>query len=429
MIAQQFYKKEMIFMPAYKDEKTGKWFAKFYYTNWQGIKKQKWKRGFATKKEALGFERDFLEKQSANPDMTFQNLYEIYMEDMAARLKQSTLLTKKAVLQTHILPFFGSKPINEIKASDVRRWQAKLMSSPNNYSQTYLKKINTELNSIINYAKRFYDLNTNPCGKAGTIGKAKAEEMHYWTYDEYIAFREGVKDKSLSYICFEVLYWTGMREGELLALSPADIDLDNKTISINRTYQRIEGKDVFTSPKTRKSKRKIPIPDFLCQELSDYIQSRYMLDADERLFPVTKSYLSHEMIRGCKKTGVKKIRIHDIRHSHASLLINQGCDALMLADRLGHEKVSTTLNTYSHLFPHKQQEPVHSLESLQATDSPTPEPPSDNPLLEAAGITCEVSQTQDNGSDVTIRPQFGPALVPPNTASGKIIQMPQRKII
>ena len=416
-------------MPAYKDEKTGKWFAKFYYTNWQGSKKQKWKRGFTTKKEALGFERDFLEKQSANPDMTFQNLYEIYMEDMAARLKQSTLLTKKKVLQTHILPFFGSKPINEIKASDVRRWQAKLMSSPNNYSQTYLKKINTELNSIINYAKRFYDLNTNPCGKAGTIGKAKAEEMDYWTYDEYIAFREGVKDKPLSYICFEVLYWTGMREGELLALSPADIDLDNKIISINRTYQRIGGKDVFTSPKTRKSKRKIPIPDFLCQELSDYIQSRYMLDADERLFPVTKSYLSHEMIRGCKNTGVKKIRIHDIRHSHASLLINQGCDALMLADRLGHEKVSTTLNTYSHLFPHKQQELVHSLESLQATDSPTPEPPSDNPLLEAAGITCEVPQTQSNGSDVTIRPQFGPPLVPSNTASGKIIQMPQRKII
>ena len=400
-------------MPAYKDEKTGKWFAKFYYTNWQGIKKQKWKRGFATKKEALGFERDFLEKQSANPDMTFQNLYEIYMEDMAARLKQSTLLTKKTVLQTHILPFFDNKPINEIKASDVRRWQAKLMSSPNNYSQTYLKKINTELNSIINYAKRFYDLNTNPCGKAGTIGKAKAEEMDYWTYDEYIAFREGVKDKPLSYICFEVLYWTGMREGELLALSPTDIDFDNKLISINRTYQRIGGKDVFTSPKTRKSKRKIPIPDFLCQELSDYIQSRYMLDADERLFPVTKSYLSHEMIRGCKNTGVKKIRIHDIRHSHASLLINQGCDALVLADRLGHEKVSTTLNTYSHLFPHKQQELVNNLEQLAAAANvtPTPEPPDGNPLLKAANLP------------------YGPAPLTKNKTSAKIIQMPQRKII
>ena len=108
------------------------------------------------------------------------------------------------------------------------------MSSPNNYSQTYLKKINTELNSIINYAKRFYDLNTNPCGKAGTIGKAKAEEMDYWTYDEYIAFREGVKDKPLSYICFEVLYWTGMREGELLALSLADIDFDNTRLLCSR---------------------------------------------------------------------------------------------------------------------------------------------------------------------------------------------------
>ena len=433
MIAQQFYKKEMIFMPAYKDEKTGKWFTKFYYTDWQGIKQQKWKRGFATKKEALAFERDFLEKQSANPDMTFQNLYEIYMEDMAARLKQSTLLTKKTVLQTHILPFFGNKPINEIKASDVRRWQAKLMNSPNNYSQTYLKKINTELNSIINYAKRFYDLNTNPCGKAGTIGKAKAEEMDYWTYDEYITFREGIKDKPLSYICFEVLYWTGMREGELLALSPADIDLDNKIISINRTYQRIEGKDVFTSPKTRKSKRKIPIPDFLCQELSGYIQSRYMLDADERLFPVTKSYLSHEMIRGCKNTGVKKIRIHDIRHSHASLLINQGCDALILADRLGHEKVSTTLNTYSHLFPHKQQELVHSLESLQATDSPTPEPPDGNPLLEAAGIPYNHTEVSDTGTSsanaIAVNLPYGPAPLTEKKTSAKIIQMPQRKII
>ena len=104
---------------------------------------------------------------------------------------------------------------------------------------------------------------------------------------------------------------------------------------------------------------------------------------------------SHKRDKGSGRCRacVEQIRVHDLRHSHASLLINQGCDTLMLADRLGHEKVSTTLNTYSHLFPHKQQELVHSLESLQATDSPTPEPPCDNPLLEAAGITCEVPQT------------------------------------
>ena len=94
----------------------------------------------------------------------------------------------------------------------------------------------------------------------------------------------------------------------------------------------------------KNSKRKVPIPDFLCDELNEFISTRYIIEPDERLFPVTKSYLSHEMVRGCKNTGVKKIRIHDIRHSHASLLINQGSDALILSDRLGHEKVSTTLN-------------------------------------------------------------------------------------
>lgn len=210
--------------------------------------------------------------------MTFQNLYELYMEDMAARLKQSTILTKKHIYETHILPFFGSKPINEIKPSDVRRWQNQLMNSPNGYSKTYLKTINNQLTCIINYAKRFYGLNTNPCGQAGSMGQAKAEEMDYWTYDEYTVFREGIKDKPLSYICFQVLYWTGMREGELLALTAADINLVAKQIDINKTYQRLKGKDITTPPKTKKSKRKVPIPDFLCQELQNFINTRYMLD-------------------------------------------------------------------------------------------------------------------------------------------------------
>ena len=394
-------------MPAYKNKKTGKWFCKFYYYDWQGIHKQKWKRGFATKKEALAFEREFLEKESSNPDMTFQNLYELYMEDMAPRLKKSTLMTKTHICKNHILPYFGNKPINEIKASDVRKWQNKLMNSEKKFLQTYLKTINNHLTCIINYAKRYYDLNTNPCGKAGSIGKSKAEEMDFWTYEEYIAFREGIKDKPLSYICFQVLYWTGMREGELLALTAADIDFEGKQININKTYQRINGEDIITTPKTRKSKRKVPIPDFLCQELQEFISTRYMLRQNERLFPATKHFLSHEMQRGCKKTGVKKIRIHDIRHSHASLLINQGCDALILADRLGHEKVTTTLNTYSHLFPHKQQELVTGLEQLasNASITPTPEPPSGNLLL------------------------GNPLLDLPDAANGKIIPMPKRKAI
>lgn len=224
-----------------------------------------------------------------------------------------------------------------------------------------------------------------------------------------------------------------MHEGELLALTAADIDLVAKQIDINKTYQRLHGEDIITTPKTRKSKRKVPIPDFLCKELQEYMDSRYMLVPNERLFPITKSFLSHEMERGCKNTGVKRIRIHDIRHSHASLLINQGCDALILADRLGHEKVSTTLNTYSHLFPHKQQELVDNLEQLAATVgvTPPPEPPMGNPLLETMGISYDDNITSGSVASDTAYANaglpYGP--MPKETASGKVIPMPQRKAI
>ncbi len=132
-------------MPAYKDKKTGKWFCKFYYTDWQGSKRQKWKRGFPTKKDALAYEREFHIKQAANPNMTFQSLYELYMEDMCGRLRETTLLTKKHLFKNHILPYFGKKPLNEITAANVRKWQLQVMTSPKEYSGTYLKTINRSI--------------------------------------------------------------------------------------------------------------------------------------------------------------------------------------------------------------------------------------------------------------------------------------------
>lgn len=257
--------------------------------------------------------------------------------------------------------------------------------------------------------------------------------MDYWTYDEYVAFCEGIKDNPLSYICFQVLYWTGMREGELLALTTTDIDLIAKQIDINKTYQRLHGEDIITTPTTRKSKRKVPIPDFLCKKLQEYMDYRYMLAPNERLFPIIKSFLSHEMERGCKATGVKRIRIHDIRHSHASLLINQECDALILAERLGHEKVSTTLNTYSHLFPHKQQELISNLEQLASTVgvTPTPEPPMENPMLETMGISYDGNMASGSVTPDTAYANAGLPYspMPKETASRKVIPMPQRKAI
>ncbi len=354
-------------MPAYKDKNNGRWYCKFYYTDWMGERRQKWKRGFKTKKEAKKFESDFLQRQRADPQMTFENLYIIYMEEMETRLKKSTLQVKKNIYETKILPFFAKKPISEITPTDVRQWQNIMMDEGNHYSETYLKTINNQLTAIINYARRYYNLSTNPCEQAGTIGTCRAQEMNCWTLDEYMRFREGARHRIEAYTCFEVLYWTGVREGEMLALTKPDIDLDDRLIHIDKTFQRIHGADIITTPKTKKSIRKVPIPDFLCLELKDYMKSLGEIGDEDRVFPYSRTFLSYEMKKCSAATGVKKIRIHDIRHSHVSLLINQGFDALLIADRVGHERVSTTLNTYAHLFPHKQEKLVATLEQLEAT--------------------------------------------------------------
>ena len=166
-------------------------------------------------------------------------------------------------------------------------------------------------------------------------------------------FIEAVKDKPYSYHAFQILYWCGLRVGELLALTSQDIDFDNKVIRITKSYQRLEGKDVITDPKTPKSKRNVSMPDFLCEELKDYIGRLYGILPTDRIFHLTKSFLHHEMTRGAEKAGVKRIRIHDLRHSHVSLLISMGFSAVSIGNRVGHESVDITYR-YAHMFPTEQ---------------------------------------------------------------------------
>jgi integrase len=228
-----------------------------------------------------------------------------------------------------------------------------------------LKTINNQLSAIFNYAVKYYDLAKNPCTAAGSMGKGKAEEMNYWTQEEFEDFLEFVKDKAQSRYAFQVLYWTGCRIGELLALTLGDFNPSEKTLNINKSYQRIKGKDVITEPKTAKSKRIITLPDFLVDELNEYVEKLYGMMPSDRLFMVTKSYLEHEIIRGCELSGVKKIRLHDLRHSHASLLISKlGAQPNLVAERLGHEKIQTTLSTYAHLYPNQNKELADKLNEL-----------------------------------------------------------------
>ena len=170
-------------------------------------------------------------------------------------------------------------------------------------------------------------------------------------------------DKPISYYAFQMLYWTGIREGELLALTPADFDFEKGTVKISKTYQRIKGEDMITSPKTKKSNRTVQMPDFLCTEMQEFFDMQYGLKRKDRIFNITKSYLHHEMDRGSKAAGVKRIRIHDLRHSHVSLLINQGYQAAAIADRVGHETVEIT-DRYTHIYPSKQNEMANTLDEL-----------------------------------------------------------------
>lgn len=351
-------------MAAFKDKHNGTWYVQFRYTDWRGERKQKLKRGFANKRDAQAWEREFLMQKQADVNMTFASFVQLYEKDIKPKLKLNTWLSKENIIKNKILPYFAKRKLAEITARDVIDWQNEIRSLTDcrgkPYSPDYLKNVHTQLSCIFNHAIKYYGLQINPASKVGNMGSEQPKEMEFWTKAEYLQFLEAMLDKPLSYYAFEMLYWCGIREGELLALTPDDFDFNNNTVRINKSYQRINKQDIITSPKTKKSNRIVQMPDFLSEEIQDYLNQLYGAEPNSRIFPITKHYLKHEMQRGCKETGVKPIRIHDLRHSHISLLIDMGFTALAIADRVGHESIDITYR-YAHLFPTRQQEMAKKL--------------------------------------------------------------------
>lgn len=307
-------------MAAFKDKKNGSWYVQFRYTDWRGERQQKLKRGFATKKEAQAWEREFLMQKQADINMSFESFVALYEKDVKPKLKLNTWLSKEHIIRTKILPYFKKRKLSEITARDVIDWQNEIRqhtkSSGESYSPDYLKNVHTQLSCIFNHAIKYYGLQINPAAKAGNMGSEQPKEMLFWTKEEYLKFIDAMMDKPMLYYAFEILYWCGIREGELLALTPADFDFEKKTLRINKSYQRLQGKDVITTPKTKKSNRVIQMPDFLCDEMQDYFKQLYGLESDSRIFPLTKHTLKRGMEFGCKASGVKIIRIHDLRHPY-----------------------------------------------------------------------------------------------------------------
>lgn len=181
-------------MAAYKDEERGTWYVSFHYTDWTDANKRKMKRGFATRKDALEWEHHFIAQQSENMDMTFGDFVVIYLEDMEKRLRESTMISKRYIINLKILPYFKDKKISEISAPDIRKWQTEIMKG--NYAKTYLRSIQEQLSAIFNYAVKYFDLRKNPCHVAGGMGKHTADEMDFWTLEEFQQFIETMMNKA-----------------------------------------------------------------------------------------------------------------------------------------------------------------------------------------------------------------------------------------
>ena len=380
-------------MPVYKDEKTkfdkktnkertiNTYMVSVRYTDWQGKHQRHTKRGFLTKKEAKEYEAKFLAEVTNSCNMLFEDIVAKYMENRKLKnLKHSTLTNKQFLINAHILPTFGKMEVNAIKPSDIEAWQKALMNNKANYAPTYIYTINNLLNSILYYAGRVFGLPKNPAAATEKIGIARNDKFNYWTHEEFNKFiatlldkeanaKAGIRRKCNDYIlsmAFILLFYTGIREGELLALTSNDINLINQTITINKTFKHINGKDVITAPKTKCSNRTLKISEGLTEQLKVFLSAFPERSPNDRIFEsLNPSNLFRAIHSTAKLAGLKEIKVHDLRHSCCSLLFHLGVSELKVKNYLGHSNIQTTLNIYAHLYPEALDEVTEKLQAVE----------------------------------------------------------------
>ena len=352
---------------AYKEKDTKKWTAQWFETDAKGEKKKRRKRGFDTKREALEYEHQKKLNSSKSMDMKLSEFMEVYFEDKQNELKERSKRNKRYMMEQHIIPYFGNQMISEISASQIIQWQNEMQKK--DFSEAYLRMVQNQLTCLFTHASRIYDLQVNPCKKVKKMGSFDNRSLDFWTVEEYEKFIQTIEPNTRYFIIFEILFWTGCRIGELLALTKGDIDFQHNRISITKTYYRVNKEDVITEPKTKQSIRMIEIPEFLKQEIKAFVDAHYGMPNEERLFPIVQEAVQHKMKRSIEKAGVRKIRVHDLRHSHVAYLIHKGVEPILIKERVGHKDIRITLNTYGHLYPNQQRK-VADLLDIENEKSP-----------------------------------------------------------
>lgn len=351
-------------MPSYKDEKTGLRFCKFNYRDYKGNIKQKKKSGFIKKKDADAWERDFLLASQGQPNMAFSDFLEIYKKDCYPQMRLRSQQTKNN-RHKKLIKYFSDIPLDEITPLDIKKWQNSLINE--DLASSYIKILQNELSAILNHAVRFYNLSENPVKKAGKvkIPDEISEPMRFWTFEEFKEVYQYIDDIKAK-TAINLLYWTGIRKGELLALKWSCIYLDNKTLRIESSLQRIKGENIITPTKTYDT-RVLSLPDTTINILRDYKDMVYNPRNNDLVFDWEKRFIENGIKEGVnkankeieeynkthnpKKSLIERIHVHGLRHSHASYLINHNVNIVLISKRLGHKKTSITLDTYSHFFP------------------------------------------------------------------------------
>ena len=354
-------------MPTYKttSKLTGavSWYCSFYYTDYYGNRKRKKKEGFTLKRDADEWERNFLDKLASTPDIPFEVMADNFIEDRKHHVRDSTTAQYKRKI-AYLKDFFKDTPTNEITPLQVRKFQNYVSGK---YSYKYASSFCVILNSIMDYAMKFHGLQKNPCKLAGTLRKQTdvdpKTKIHFLTHEQFNRLIQHIKrpDKKTLFL---LLFYSGLRIGEALVLRPQDFNFISNTLTVSRTLSRSETSNVINPPKSKAGNRIITLPSHLMDMLKSLIATN-RIDKGQLLFElINRETARRTLVNALKSAGLPKIRIHDLRHSHASLLIELGFSPVAIKERLGHENIQITLDTYSHLYPSKQSEIADKLNSI-----------------------------------------------------------------
>lgn len=362
-----------------------------YYDPATGITKNTCKRGFKLKREAKKWIETELpsiiealeQKRKTISTMTMDELIEEYLFYKKTHVRITTFETKKHIIETKILPYFAGRLVVDIEPYDIMQWQhhlsesqkvvketvvsnsgkEKVVKTQECYSDTYLRTINNQLVAIFNYAVAIRRLPTSPCKGLYKIGAKDAPEREIWEPEEFARFIRTQEHNPLLYYAYCTLFWTGMREAELLGIRSKDLDFKNGIIYVKDGYHKVKGK-VDKGLKNGESLRTVKIPSFLADELREFIDSLGPMDPNARVFVTSKSTLLKHLHEGAAQVGVKDICVHCLRHSYISMCVYNGIPYTTISAQVGHSEFLQSLH-YSHSYKNSGDFLVNALEQVK----------------------------------------------------------------